>query len=590
MRKSDLNATSEDISPSISPGGGPWPVDFDQAAQHFSAGRLEPAAGICRAILATTPQHAPALHLLGVILAERGQPAEGVLMVARALELDRRKPAFHLSHGRILMRCGNPAAAVKAFQESAHLDPGDPRIPKHLVLALIECRRIPEAEAAARGALDKWPASAELLDALGMVLMAQGRPDEARAALERAREAAPDYPDVYGNLAILHEQRNHLDTALEVVNQGLKRWPAHRTLRFIRARCLRRRGQYTEAKLALQELLQGGLTGKLHLDIEFELGWCADGMDNAAEAFRHFTQANLLAEQLPCSSTAQGADYLRMLASLQKQFDHGWVTSWHRLPPAGKTDDPVFIIGFPRSGTTLLDTMLGAHPEFKVLEEQPTVQAMLERLATFAGGYPAGLATLTTEQQLTLRTAYFQAAAAIKGTPGQQRLLDKSPFNTAHTGLIHRIFPEALLIFVARHPGDVCLSCFMNNFQLNSGTQHFTRLETTVRLYCQVMALWLTYVECLPLRYQVVRYEDLVNQPENELRHLLDKLGISWSAGVLQHTTHALKRGHIPTPSYAQVYRPIYHDACYRWRRYADYLRPFLGDLQPYIERFGYAV
>ena len=583
MRKSDLNATSEDIPPGISLGGGPWPVDFDQAVQHFSAGRLEPAAGICRAILATTPRHAPALHLLGVTLAERGRPAEGVLMVERALELDRRNPVFHLSHGQILMRCGNPAAAVEAFQESAHLDPGNPRIPKHLVFALIECRRIPEAEAVACGALDKWPASAELLDALGMVLMAQDRSDEARMMLERAREVAPDYPDAYGNLAILHEQRNHLDTALEVVNEGLKRWPAHRTLRFIRARCLRRRGQYTEAKLAFQGLLQGELTDKLHLDIEFELGWCADDMDNSAEAFRHFTQANLLAEQLPSFSTAQGADYLRMLASLQKQFDHSWVTSWHRLPSAGETDDPVFIIGFPRSGTTLLDTILGAHPEFKVLEEQPTVHVMLERLATFAGGYPAGLATLTAEQQLTLRTAYFQAAAAIKGAPGQQRLLDKSPFNTAHAGLIHRVFPEALLIFVARHPGDVCLSCFMNNFELNSGTQHFTRLETKVSLYCQVMALWQTYAETLPLRCQVVRYEDLVNQPEKELRHLLVGLGVSWSGSVLEHVTHALKRGHIPTPSYAQVYRPIYHDACYRWRRYTDFL-------QPYIETFGYAV
>ncbi|HVC37161.1 MAG TPA: sulfotransferase [Gammaproteobacteria bacterium] len=476
------------------------------------------------------------------------------------------------------MRIGSPAAAVEAFKESAQLDSGNPRIPRHRVLALLECRRLPEAEAVARTALGTWPVSAELLDASGMVLMAQGRPDEACAVLERAREVAPDYPDPYGNLAILHEQRNHLDAALDVVKEGLKRWPAHRTLRLIRARCLRRRGKHIEAKLALQELLQGKLTDKLHLDIEFELGWCADGMDNATEAFRHFAQANLLAEELPSRVQEQGTDYLRMLASLQKRFDGGWVTSWRSLPSTEKTSDPAFIIGFPRSGTTLLDTMLGAHPEFRVLEEQPTVQAMLEYLATYAGGYPEGLATLTLDQQMALRAAYYQAAAT-----GQQRVLDKSPFNTVHAGLIHRVFPEALLIFVARHPCDVCLSCFMNNFEMNSGTQHFTRLETTVSLYCQVMALWQTYAETLPLRCQVVRYEDLVNQPEKELRHLLVGLGVSWSGSVLEHVTHALKRGHIPTPSYAQVYRPIYHDACYRWRRYTDFL-------QPYIETFGYAV
>jgi hypothetical protein len=105
-----------------------------------------------------------------------------------------------------------------------------------------------------------------------------------------------------------------------------------------------------------------------------------------------------------------------------------------------------------------------------------------------------------------------------------------------------------------------------------------------------MMALWITYVKILPLRYQVVRYEDLVGQPEMELRHLLDSLGVSWSASVLQHTAHAMQRSHIPTPSYAQVHRPIYFDACDRWRRYADVMQPFLKELQPYIKAFGYDI
>ena len=173
-------------------------------------------------------------------------------------------------------------------------------------------------------------------------------------------------------------------------------------------------------------------------------------------------------------------------------------------------------------------------------------------------------------------------------SPAQQRLLDKSPFNTAHIGLIHRVFPEAQLVFVVRHPCDVCLSCFMNNFELNSGTCHFTRLESAVALYRKMMELWLTYVETLPLRYQLLRYEDLVSQPETELHRLADILDVPWSGRMLEHTAQAAKRRHIPTPSYAQVHRPIYQDACYRWRRYAGFINPFLKDLQPYIEFFGY--
>jgi len=588
--KPSTQSPSDDVPPGNQPTAAPGAVDFDQARQHFSARHLDHAASLCRAILSTTPLHAPALHLLGIISAEQGLPAEGLRLVEQALELEQRRAAFHFTHGQILMRIGNPVAAADAFKESAHLDPDNPRLPQHLVLALLAGRRFQVAENVVGTALEKWPESAELLDASGMVLMAQGRHAEACVVLERAREVAPDFPDTYGNLAILYEQGNRLDSALDIVEQGLSRWPEHRTLRFVRARCLRRLGKYTEAELVLQELLSGELTDKLHVDIEYEFGWCADGMDHTAEADRHFTQANLLAEKLPAYNATQGADYLRMLATLQKQFERGWAASWHSLPFPEKSENLAFIIGFPRSGTTLLDTMLGAHPEFRVLEEQATVQAVLERLAMYAGGYPAGLATLTLEQQLALRAAYFQALAAYPAASSRQRLLDKSPFNTVHAGLIHRIFPEAKLIFVARHPCDVCLSCFMNNFEMNSGTQHFTRLDTTVSLYCQVMALWMTYVKILPLRYQVVRYEDLVEQPEKELRRLLDGIGVPWSENVMRHTSYAMERSHIPTPSYAQVNRPIYIDACYRWRRYADYMQPFLKELQPYIEAFGYAI
>ncbi|HVA54974.1 MAG TPA: sulfotransferase [Gammaproteobacteria bacterium] len=580
----------DDVPPGNQPTAAPGTGNFDQALQHFSAGRLGHAAGVCHAILGVTPRYAPALHLLGIILADQGQLAEGLRLVEQALEQDHHSAAFHFTRGQILMRLGNPAASIGALEESAHLDPNNRRIPQQLALALLAGRRLSEAETVVGTALEKWPESAELLDASGMVLMAQGRHAQACVVLERAREVAPDFPDTYGNLAILYEQGNRLDSALDIVKQGLRRWPEHRTLRFVRARCLRRLGKYTEADLVLQELLSGELTDKLHADIEYELGWCADGMDHTAEAYRHFTQANLLAGKLPAYNATQGADYLRMLATLQKQFERGWAASWDSLPFPEKSEDLAFIIGFPRSGTTLLDTMLGAHPEFRVLEEQATVQAVLERLAMYAGGYPAGLATLTPEQQLALRAAYFQALAAYPDASRRQRLLDKSPFNTVHAGLIHRIFPEAKLIFVARHPCDVCLSCFMNNFEMNSGTQHFTRLDTTVNLYCQVMALWMTYVKILPLCYQVVRYEDLVEQPEKELRRLLDGIGVPWSENVVRHTSYAMERGHIPTPSYAQVNRPIYIDACDRWRRYADYMQPFLKKLQPYIETFGYAI
>ncbi|MGH8306697.1 MAG: sulfotransferase [Gammaproteobacteria bacterium] len=473
--------------------------------------------------------------------------------------------------------------------QAADQYPGDLEASHRLALSLLEFRRLAEAENLARAALVNAPESAQWLDVLGMALMARGRFAEALIQFERARELAPDYPQAYGNLAILHERANRIDAALEVIGDGLKRWPAFITLQFVHARCQRRSGQYTQAQLALQKLLRGPLTIKLHLDIEFELAWCADAAGESREASRHFSRANALAEKLPTHQAAVNANYLQMVVSFGRRFDGDWARSWRELPRTGCQEDPVFIIGFPRSGTTLLDTMLGAHPALAVLEEQPALQTMLESLANCPGGYPDGLASLTAAQQTAAREVYRQAATAAIGPTGTRRLLDKSPLHTVHVGAMQRVFPGAPILFMTRHPFDVVLSCFMTNFEPNAGTVCFTALESTVRLYCEMMSLWLSCSRQLPLNFRQVRYEDLLAEPERELRAILEFINLPWSDAVLDHVTHASERGPVSNASYAQVGRPLYHEAHGRWRRYAHCLEPYHAQLQPYIEVFGYA-
>ena len=478
--------------------------------------------------------------------------------------------------------------AVPTDPQAACSGADDPRARRRLALSLLQHRRLAEAEAVAQAALAGRSEPAEWLDFLGMVLMLRGRFDEACAHLERARELAPEYADTYVNLAVLHEQANRLDAALEVIAGGLKRWPGSMALRFMRARCQRRSGACKEAQLTLRELLRGPLTTKLHLDIEFELAWCADAAGEIREAFRHFSRANALAETLPSCEAARSANYLQMIVSLRQRFDRNWVASWDELPRTASEHDPVFIVGFPRSGTTLLDTMLGAHPEFALLEEQPALQSMLDFLATYPGGYPGALAPLTAKQQAAARATYQGAAAAVIGPIGTRRLLDKSPFHTAHAGGIQRIFPGAPILFVTRHPLDVVLSCFFTNFELNGGTVYFTTLASTVKLYCEMMSLWLCYVQRLQPNFRQVRYEDLLAEPERELRSILQFIGLPWSDAVKDHVSQAAARGRIASASYGQVGRPLYHEARDRWRRYAQYLKPYREQLLAYVEAFGY--
>jgi hypothetical protein len=154
--------------------------------------------------------------------------------------------------------------------------------------------------------------------------------------------------------------------------------------------------------------------------------------------------------------------------------------------------------------------------------------------------------------------------------------------------LIHRLFPEARIVFALRHPCDVVLSCFMQNFRLSKTMASFLTVENAARYYAAVMEFWATVRERLPLDVHTVRYEDLLDDQERELRALSDFLGIGWEEGLLSHERTARERGYIRTPSYHQVTEGLYRRSSGRWQRYAEQMAPALPVLAPWVERFGY--
>jgi hypothetical protein len=266
-----------------------------------------------------------------------------------------------------------------------------------------------------------------------------------------------------------------------------------------------------------------------------------------------------------------------------------WVGDWQPVADLPETTPVAFLIGFPRSGTTLLNQVLDGHPDIQAMEEQPPTSKITAGLRTMPRGYPHALTDLDVRDVQWLREAYFRAAAE-HGAPDRDRMvLDKFPTNTALAGMLHRIFPRARFVFALRHPCDVVLSCFMQHFEINNTMANFCTLADTVSLYTRTMDLWQAWRDALPLAVHTIRYEDVVDDFDGQVRALCDFLGVSWRDDLRDFASKALERGRINTPSYEQVSRPIYRDARYRWHRYREHLEPFLPALRPYIERFGYS-
>jgi tetratricopeptide (TPR) repeat protein len=470
------------------------------------------------------------------------------------------------------------------LQQSLRLHDRQPAVVALMAKALSSLGKVREAHELLARALELEPAVADLREASGDAYLAQGRYAEAAAELQRALGAEPERSEAHASLVVVYEQLNRIEDAEALLQSGLVRWPRQATLRFIAARLQRRGGDPAGARDVLSALkTEPGLAATLQRDIEFELGWCADAEDQTDAAMLHFQAAKHLALAIAAPPAELRQIYPRQLVSLKRFY------SRLQLPAAGVPQKPmpVFLCGFPRSGTTLLDTMLGAHPALAVLEEQPGIQAMLDAYLAAGLNYADDLGRLTPGLCAELRAAH-QRVCRQAGWDGAKGLIDKSPFATAHVGLLQQVFPGAPVLFMARHPCDVVLSCFMNSFEINSGTVHFTALDSAVELYCGVMELWWLYRERLPMRQLTVKYEDLTVEPERELRRLLDFLGLPWVPAVLDHARASRQRDRIPTPSYHQVSQPLYQDARDRWRRYARYLEPHMPRLAPHIRALGY--
>lgn len=486
-------------------------------------------------------------------------------------------------------RAGDLAEAVRLYREIVAAEPNFAEPYHFLGLAAYQSSQYDAAAGLFETVVKLEPNAAESWHNLGLTRLAQDRIDDADRAFRRTLQLQPDHAETFGHLARLNEERNRLDDAAKWVEKGLAVAPQNGLIALIAARLDRRAGRTEEAIARLQSLRTEAMEPAIRDKIAYELGRLCDRAGQYDQAWDYFADANRLAAGKWSARNAPKEHYLAEIDTLEARFTPDWVAKWTPPPPPPAQGTPIFMVGFPRSGTTLLDQMLDSHPALATLEEAPTAAAMIDVIARLPGGFPDALAAMTPADIESVRTAYFGVVDQRITVPEGVRLVDKLPLNMVQAGLIHRIFPEAPFIVSLRHPCDVCLSCFMQDFAVTTAMANFFTIEDAAHLYDRALTLWTRYRDLLPLKVHALRYEDLVDDPEVAARHLLEFLELPWDDAVLDHAGRATARPRIATPSYHQVAEPIYRRSRYRWRHYEAHLKSALDTLAPWIEAFGYA-
>ena len=550
-------------------------------------GRGDEAAQSYRRAVALEPGRPGALYNLGTLALEAGDPDQAVGWFERCVAHDPAHVGAWTGLGVARSGMGQLPAALRALRQAVAAGPQDARAWQELGRVQVRALDYEAGIASFSRAAELAPDDADIANDLGSALTGVSRLAEAERSLRRALVLAPGHREAYVNLVSLLELANRLAEARVLIESADFDDPR---LDMVRAQCLQRDGRLDEALTLLIRTRERSADADIDTRrmLSFALGQLHDRAGQPDAAFEAFTHGNELSLQAWRADHPQEDQFVPGLAGIGRSLQG--MRPWRDVEGPTRDASPVFLFGFQRSGTTLLDTVLGSHERVHVMEELPVINRVIDHLSRHCGAYPDAVAGLSPAQLESLRQVYWREATALSGfdAAGGAMLLDKSPLHTVHLALLRRLFPQARLILALRHPYDVALSCFMQDFTMNDFMTHFTSVAGVAQVYRRVMDLWLQYRELVDPDYFEMRYERLVEDPEAQLRAVVDYLDLDWRDAFLDHGNAARARGLINTPSYQQVTEPIYQRARYRWKRYADHLAPAIEILRPYAERWDY--
>jgi tetratricopeptide (TPR) repeat protein len=621
-------------------GNGNIPQLMSLALTLQQGGRLSDAEVIYRKVLKVDPEFPEALHFLGLTRHQRGNSADGIRMMRRAVRLQPANAMFHNNIGIVLKATGAVDRAIEYYREAVRLQPGyaeawfnlgvacqdlfqlvnavnayrkavelRPRYERALVNlagALKEIGRASDAIKACEQALQANPKSREaikllsdacidlglyeyaerrlqdalkespddapLLLSLGEVLSSAGRHDQAREACARICDLGRDAASITG-AGEVYRSLGEQAAAVSCFERALEITPGYASAIFGLSTVTRfsvndnaRLSNFSQS--AANENLPSDERVKLH----FALGKAYDDMGDFDKAFAHYCSGNSIRRQQIDFSHARHSAYIDEIIHTfsADAVDRGIAAQWH------DSDRPLFIVGMPRSGTTLVDQILSSHPSVQSAGELLHIGRLTRTLQDRLGAavpYPACVAQLDREVGRRLAEEYL---ASMPTPPdGVRHVTDKMPHNFLHTGLLAMMFPRGHIIHCKRDPVDVCLSVF---FQLFNRTHSYSfdlrDIAFYYREYRRVMQHWQSI---LGDRLFEIDYSAIVINQEHESRRLLKFCGLPWDESTLRFHETA---GTVRTASQWQIRQPVYRSSLQRWKNYRSHIQWLIDDLQ----------
>tara|TARA_B100001093_G_scaffold471748_1_gene494275 strand:+ start:265 stop:2952 length:2688 start_codon:yes stop_codon:yes gene_type:complete len=556
---------------------------------HRLLGNLQDALSSLKKAYDSAPGTPELCLNLGLTLQSLKREKEAESFLIEAVKLRPEYAEAFAVLGNLYSDMGNLTDAENCYGSALSLKPNFATVHSNLGLLLQNRNKLAEAKKHYQRAISIEPDLVEVHSNLGVLMSELENFEDAMASFERAVSLDPRYLAAWANGADILENWNKLPELENWLVRARSQFtPMPADLKFFEAQLLFRKKATADSLAILCTIVTDDLSEHLRVPFLNLQARSFDALGDYTAAFHYFKKMNLLIKQSSEYLQAKPDNYFD---SVQRQLTQlREISLPHKIKKPTETisNSPIFIVGFPRSGTTLLDTILRTHSRIKVIEEEPImfmVRSFIQRhdIDDIVGA--------------PLPIKINQSAAEIYRTELRKQLpednsesivIDKLPLNILHTPLIHQLFPDARFILVLRHPLDAVLSCWMQNFKINDVMANLVDLKRTVDMYCAVMETFKICREKYVLDVYEIAYEGLISDIEKEITSLLKFLGADWERQMTDYQQTAIERGKINTPSYSQVVQPLYANAKFRWLNYQEQLGEHLPKIEPWIKEFGY--
>ncbi|HET7611361.1 MAG TPA: sulfotransferase [Rhodanobacteraceae bacterium] len=603
----------------------------------WNAGQFDQVIALAGQASATAPNHEQALLLLGLAQQQTSRHVQATETFTRLTRVRPDVSAYWNNLGVVCREAGDFTTSERALRQAMSLAPQDAEVRFNLGLLHIQQRRWLQAREALLDAVRVAPQLIEarlqaayachvcgdsageetMLEGVGdwppqpagqalilaAMLSTQGRPEAALEVLAQAR--LPEGPDagplrlrLTAQRAALYERNNRIDEARRELRHlpldaldalsgdadqaRVEGWSTHAVV-------AAREGRHAKAAALYRRALDLSSDTENRASAAFGLAHALDRQGRYRDAWHalavaHGAQMELVRETAP-ELLVPGSQPLPMATRSVAAVAHA---RWRTLEAPSARQSPVFVVGFPRSGTTLLEQMLDTHPDFRSMDERGYVYELIERIERAGQRYPDDLANLDQREVDQLRAVYRGLVARVLPDLGQRRLVDKNPLNMLCLPMILRLFPAAPIIVCLRHPCDVLLSCSFQSFRSPAFMAMCSSLQRLARGYSDAFAQCWGHFDVFKPRVLEWRYESAVDDVGGWIARLAEYLALDDASPMLDFARHARGKRFIATPSYAQVTQPVNSAAVGRWMHYREQFEPVLPVLRPWIERFGY--